>query len=329
MSISKMEYVEYVVQTVLSLVIQSLVLLTSPLLFLKSWYNQPKRKKFSKILITGGSSGVGKALALEFAKQGATVHITGRNERRLSTRAPQTTNQECRSLGAKAANWHKVDVTDREGMNTLVFSLGAMDLVIANAGKVELKSDDRNEIYNLFEVNVMGVLNTIMPAIPLMEEQGGGHIAVTSSLTAFVTTEPMRGDLYLNAGYPATKICEAYLLEDMRTSLAAQNIGTTTLCPSVIPNSILNKMSIKGFEQMMNISVKLGFVMDPDAATKHFIDAMERNVIRATCFDGATTIMKLWGCLQPWIFEMLEYNGVMRGYISGYMSQGESKEKDS
>ena len=140
----------------------------------------PKAPK--NILITGASSGIGSALAVEYAKDGVTLLLMGRDENRLRKIAVK-----CREKGAEA-EISVVDVTDRCAMHDAIFDLDnkyPIDLAIANAGISGVSGgaeDPTEEIYNGFNVNVNGVLNTILPAAEKMKERKFGQIAIMSSL---------------------------------------------------------------------------------------------------------------------------------------------------
>ena len=86
----------------------------------------------TRILITGGSSGIGRALALAYAAEGADLVLFGRDAPRLAEAA-----QSCRDAGAKNVETHVADVRDREAMARLVKAAderAAIDLLVANAG---------------------------------------------------------------------------------------------------------------------------------------------------------------------------------------------------
>ena len=122
------------------------------------------------ILITGATSGIGAALAREYAARGRRLALTGRNEERLAGIA-----ESCRSKGAEVAEM-VLDVRDRTAMSRWIMEIdaaGPLDLVIANAGisgGTGGGGEDDTQLHRIFEVNVAGVANTVLAAIK--EDQG-------------------------------------------------------------------------------------------------------------------------------------------------------------
>ena len=135
------------------------------------------------ILITGASQGLGEGLALKYAKPGVTLGLTGRNKQRLNAVA-----EACAAKGAHVLQGN-MDVTDRDEMAAFILKLddaSPVDLVIANAGVSEetagVAADVVAATRTLYDVNVGGVFNTVLPLIPRMKERKRGQIAIMSSL---------------------------------------------------------------------------------------------------------------------------------------------------
>ena len=119
------------------------------------------------VLITGASSGIGRALALRYAQDGARLSLFGRDEARLEASA-----KACRDKGADVASF-VVDVQNRAGMAKAVadaLALAPLDIVFANAGVATGLSpgqilEEPDAVRATLAINVIGVLNTIEPAI--------------------------------------------------------------------------------------------------------------------------------------------------------------------
>ena len=130
---------------------------------------------YKAALITGASSGIGRALALELAAPGTTLHLNGRNGARL-----EGTALACRAKGA-TVHANVLDVTDALAMQAWIAQAGPLDLVIANAGisagtgigEPETAAQARA----IFAVNLDGALNTILPAMTLMRGEMASEIA--------------------------------------------------------------------------------------------------------------------------------------------------------
>src|SRR5262245_5812718 len=135
------------------------------------------------VLITGASSGIGKALAAHYAREGSRLALLGRDQSRLNMVA-----EECRKLGASVVQVKSLDVRNRAEMSAWIRGFDEatpIDLVIANAGVMagtppggEIEPADA--AYAVVETNVLGVLNTIQPLLPAMMSRRKGQIAIIS-----------------------------------------------------------------------------------------------------------------------------------------------------
>ena len=124
------------------------------------------------ILITGASSGIGEALALYYAKNGAeNLFLCGRNKERLENIA-----NECRKNGTNV--YSKIlDVVDKEKVSEWINDCAQkvrLHLVFANAGVATGKEVAEN-VYTTFNINVFGVLNTVTPAIEMYKQLDNSH----------------------------------------------------------------------------------------------------------------------------------------------------------
>ena len=139
------------------------------------------------ILITGASSGIGRALALSYAAHDVHLTLIGRDLARLDAVA-----KACELKGA-AVRSATIDVTDRAFLADWLVSVDRMtpiDLVIANAGisggTAGLEAaESEAQVQRIFAVNLDGMLNTIGPLLPRMAKRGRGQLALMSSLAAF------------------------------------------------------------------------------------------------------------------------------------------------
>ncbi len=134
-------------------------------------------------VVTGGGSGIGKAVALVFAKQGATVHILD-----MSLPGGQQTANEITAAGG-IAYAHACDVSDQQQVNAIFDAIKTVNLLVNNAGIAHVgKADTTTEedFTRVFNINVKGVYNCLHAAIPLMKANGGGAILNLSSIGAVV-----------------------------------------------------------------------------------------------------------------------------------------------
>jgi short-subunit dehydrogenase len=182
-----------------------------------------------RILITGASSGIGRALALRYAEPSVSLALFGRDAERLGTVA-----DDCRSKGAEAETF-VVDVRDRDSMRAKVEEAQnrqPLDLLIANAGVTTGLSpgqilEDPVAVRGTFAINVLGVFNTVEPAILPMCERGRGHIAVVGSMAG------VRGLPYSPA-YCATKAAVHLYADSLRGALAPHGVNVSLIVPGFV-----------------------------------------------------------------------------------------------
>lgn len=136
-----------------------------------------------KAIITGSGSGIGKAVALLLAKQGATVYVLDVNKE-----AAENTTSEIKAAGGNAEA-HAGDVTKQADVKALFNNIGRIDILVNSAGISHIGNaentteEDFDKIYN---VNIKGVYNTLHAAIPIMKGHGGGVIVNLASVASSV-----------------------------------------------------------------------------------------------------------------------------------------------
>jgi len=134
-------------------------------------------------VITGAGSGIGKAIALLFAKQGAKVHIIEFNKEAADDVAFEIISN---GGGAKA---HQCDVSDQTAMKLVFESIGAFDILVNNAGIAHVgnvENTTAEDFEKVFRVNVQGAYNAIHCAIPQMKKNEKGAIVNLASIAAVV-----------------------------------------------------------------------------------------------------------------------------------------------
>jgi short-subunit dehydrogenase len=181
------------------------------------------------VVITGASSGIGRALALEYARQGALLALTGRDHARLEAVA-----QECAKLGSRVKT-AILDVREREELARWLEDFDRttpVDLVVANAGLMagtppggEIENAQAG--YEAIETNVLGVLNTVQPLVTQMIARRSGQIAIVSSLAAFVALPD-------SPSYCASKAAILAYGRSLRALLAHCGVGVSVVCPGYV-----------------------------------------------------------------------------------------------
>ena len=217
-------------------------------------------KRYSSIVITGASSGIGEALALDYAAPGVALALNGRDGARLDAVA-----KACRAKGAEVQAT-PIDVTDREALAAWLQRFDdahPVDLLIANAGisidKDNSSLDDFAVIRRTFDVNLDGVLNTVEPLLPRLMQRRAGQIAVVSSLAGFI-------GLPYSASYNASKAAVRVWGESIRLVLKKSGIGVTVICPGFV----VSRMTAKA-------PFPMPFLMSADRASSIIRRGLARN----------------------------------------------------
>ncbi len=187
--------------------------------------------QYGRIAITGASSGLGRALAIAYARPGATLHLSGRDAARLEDVAAS-----CRKLGANVFE-RIADVTDRAAMEAWIVQAGPLDLVIANAGisvgPGAANAESPEAIRAVLATNIDGALNTALPAIAAMAQQplGGngnrGRIAFVGSIAGLIA-------LPTSPTYSAAKAALDFWVSATAPNLARDGIALTLVRPGFI-----------------------------------------------------------------------------------------------
>ena len=233
------------------------------------------------ILITGGSNGIGAALAEEYASNGNFLAISGRNAEQLNTIA-----ERCRNKGA-VVETAVLDVMDITGMSSWISNVNSrvcLDLVIANAGIAggfDGVGKGTAATHKIFQTNINGVLNTVIPTLEVMEERGQGQIAIMSSLAAF------RG-FPSTPAYSATKAAVKVWGEGLRARYAANGIQVSVICPGFVQSKMTKH---NPFPMPLIISSK--------KAAKIIRTGLERNTARIAFPRRMYFLAWLLGVLPP------------------------------
>ncbi|MGZ8843762.1 MAG: SDR family NAD(P)-dependent oxidoreductase [Pyrinomonadaceae bacterium] len=210
------------------------------------------------VLITGASSGIGRSLAIDLARRGASVGLLARRQEILNQIVDDITNAGGRALALPA------DVTQADAVRGAVDELrrefGAIDLLIANAGiSINTFVPDlcEKKIAELINVNVIGVVNSVAAVLPNMVRQGSGHLAVNSSLAAY------RG-LPKSAAYCASKAAISSFFEALRIDLKGSGVDVTIIHPGFVKTPLIQHIR------------RTPYLMEVDYAVQKIIRAIEK-----------------------------------------------------
>ena len=215
------------------------------------------------VLITGASSGLGAALARAYAAPGRTLSLGGRDADRLEAVAAA-----CRALGATCLT-RTADVLDAYAMADWVRAADAerpLALVIANAGisgGVHKHDDPRQaKDADILATNVGGVVNTVEPALALMQERKAVQVAIMSSLASF------RGFADAPA-YCASKAAVRIYGEGLRRAYRDTSLSISVICPGFVRSPMTDANNFY-----------MPMLMDTDRAARRIVHGLARDRAR-------------------------------------------------
>lgn len=193
------------------------------------------------VWITGASSGIGEALAMAFAKEGARLVLTARREEELDRVKKQT------SLPDSDVLVLPMDVTQldqaKPAAEKVIAHFERIDIMVHNAGVSQRSyiNDTELEVYqNLMNVNFFSTVAITKAVLPYMIAQQSGHFIVMSSVAGKIGT-------IMRSGYNAAKHALQGFYDSLRAEGYQHNIKVTTICPGYIRTNIsLNALSASG-----------------------------------------------------------------------------------
>lgn len=239
-----------------------------------------KIKPPKRVVIIGGTSGIGKELALRYINAGNIVGITGRREGNL---------EEIKSLYPQCYI-KRMDVTTEQSisdLDELIEEMGGMDLMIFCAGV-----GDRNSKLNLVsemltvQTNVVGFSRIIIHSYNYFERMGGGHIAAISSLAGI---KPLRQ----SPAYSATKRFQIHYL----SCLAQKSYKEKT--------SIIFTTIVPGFIRTDFLKTKYPFTTSVDRGAKLIFEAIEKRRRYTTVPGRWRWIEFIWRLIPDFIWERI------------------------
>ncbi len=226
------------------------------------------------VLVTGASSGLGRALARAYAAPGRRITLMGRDAARLAevAAAVEAAGGEVRTL--------VVDVRDCDAMATAVTAADdarPLDLVIANAG-IAAAADARD----VLAVNTLGVWHTVEPALARMGARGRGQLALMSSLAG-------RRGLPGAGAYCASKAAVRVLAESLRVDWAPRGVRVSAILPGFVDTPLTRR---NGFA--------MPWLMRPDQAAERIRRGLERDRAEIVFPRRLALAVRLSTWLPPW-----------------------------
>lgn len=225
-----MEYIDSLKSSISYRPITSAIIGLFVLKYLVSFLRRPKSLKDEVVFITGGASGIGRQMSLQFAKQGAKVIVAD-----IAEKPAKVVAYEIKSSGGQALGLH-CDVTSIESVKAAAEAakkaFGPITILINNAGIVsgKLITDLSYEaIERTFKVNAISHFYTIKEFLPSMLEQNKGHIVTIASVAGL-------GGVSKMTDYCASKYAAVGIDDSLRNELKYlnSNVKTTCVCPYYI-----------------------------------------------------------------------------------------------
>lgn len=237
------------------------------------------------VFITGASSGIGAALARHYAHRGATLGLAARRGDLLE--------QLAASLPGRTHFTYPLDVTDAATLagaaRDFMLRAGVPDIVIANAGvsagTLTEVADDLPVFQRIFDINVMGMVNTFQPFTEAMKKAGRGRLAGVASV-AGVRGLPGAG------AYSASKAAAIAYLESLRVELRDSGVRVVTLAPGYIetPMTAINPYPMP-------------FLLPVDEAARRLARAIDRGCSFAVVPWQMGLVARVLRWLPNWLFD--------------------------
>lgn len=241
------------------------------------------------VFLTGASSGIGEALAIEIAKKGAIIGLLARRADLLNEIAAK-----CEAAGGKARVFACDVVNAKDVQNAaerLRGEFGHIDILIANAGiggnNRETRDLQPEAVKKVIDINLIGAVNSVYAVLPQMIERKSGHLVAISSLAGF------RG-IPKSAAYSASKAGMTAFFESVRLDVQDKGVAVTIIQPGFIKTPLTSGRANK-----------MPFLMELEDSIPHFLKAIEKKKKFAAFPWQLATIVRAGRIFPAWLYDKI------------------------
>lgn len=258
-------------------------------------------------LITGGSRGLGLALARELADQGCRLAICARDEAELLRAGEDLERHGAQVIAVRC------DVADKADVDRMIAvveaEFGRIDILICNAGVMQVGQVDSMELEDFrqaMDIMYWGVLHPILAALPAMRARKEGRIAVITSIAGKVSVPRM-------VPYDGAKSAAVGLTEGLRAELASDGITVTTIVPGLMRTGSYLNAYFSGDEEGRETHYRLFtpisslplITASTDGAARAFVRAIRRGAIEVVYPPIFTPVVRLHGLAPSLTIQVL------------------------
>ena len=221
----------------------------------------------SVVLITGGTSGIGRACALAFGRAGARVVVTGRDAARLAATAAELTAAGIPHRTVRGDVGVLADAT--RAVADTIAAFGRLDILVNNAGlsmRARFAEADVRVLEQLMQTNFFGTVYTTKAALPYLLESKGTVVGI-SSIAGY------RG-LPGRTGYSASKFAMNGFLEALRTELLPQGVNVLTAAPGFTASNIRHTALLANGQPQHDTPRDEGQMMTSEQVAQHLLRAV-------------------------------------------------------
>ena len=256
--------------------------------------------KDKRVLITGASRGIGRGLAVAFAREGARVALVARSEEALKALAEE--------LGGTAYRADPSQPSGADGLIERIEADGPVDVLINNAGVSFVKymlDNTPEEIEQIFRINVLTPIHLSRQVIPGMLARGGGHIVNMSSLAAVIAPPGL-------VHYAATKAALSQYTAGLRMDLRGLPIGTTLVQIGSVPTELDDMSRNYGPIREMTQRAKGSDITPLPVVVDAIVEAVKydkRHVRFPRAMSPLSMLVEIPRRLNEWMFRSVSARG--------------------